>query len=140
MDKQRHYNSLTLDKLLPKNGDGQLKYICVDKKANTINILTEKFIHDIRTMAVLEVMITQHPRAVVKHGWGNLKSMMATWLCCVVEKTTEQCIVSCIVLFAKNMKTGWSTFYVFGLLFRVIKKLAMSWIMPCFALFLHTVL
>ena len=68
MDKQRHYNCLTFNKLLSKNGNGQLKSICVDKNANTINILTEKIIHIIRTMAVLEVMITQHTRAVVKHG------------------------------------------------------------------------
>ena len=30
-----------------------------------------------------------------------------TWLHCVVEKTPEHCIVSCVVLFAKNMKTGY---------------------------------
>ena len=65
------------------------------------------------------------------------------WLRCVVEKMPEHCIVSYIALFAKNMKTGymeWSTFYVLGLLGRVIKKLAMSWIMPPLALLLHIVL
>ena len=40
-----NYNSLTLAKLLPKNGDDQLKSICVDKKADKINILIEKVIH-----------------------------------------------------------------------------------------------
>ena len=52
-------------------------------------------------------------------------------------------IVRCIVLFAKDMKTGyveWSTFYVIKLLGRVIKKLAMSWTMPSLALLLNTVL
>ena len=32
-------NSLILAKLPSKNGDGQLKFICVDKKARKINIL-----------------------------------------------------------------------------------------------------
>ena len=36
------YNSLTSAKLPSKNGDGQLKSTCVDKKANKINILIEK--------------------------------------------------------------------------------------------------
>ena len=38
-------NSLTSAKLPPKNVDGQLKSICVDKKADKINILIEKIIH-----------------------------------------------------------------------------------------------
>ena len=62
-----HYNSLTSAKLPPKNEDGQLK-ICVDKRADKINILIEKIICIIRTMAALEVMITLHPRVVVKSG------------------------------------------------------------------------
>ena len=33
---------------------------------------------------------------------------MMTWLRCVVEKMPEHCIISCIVLFAKNMKTGYT--------------------------------
>ena len=44
-----NYNNLTSAKLPPKNGDGQLKSICVDKKANKINILIRKIIHVIRT-------------------------------------------------------------------------------------------
>ena len=60
------YNSLTSAKLPPKNGDGQLKSTCVDKKADKIYILIEKIICIIRTMAALEVMITLHPRVVVK--------------------------------------------------------------------------
>ena len=30
-----------------------------------------------------------------------------TWLRCVVEKMPEHCIISCIVLFGENMKTGY---------------------------------
>ena len=30
-----------------------------------------------------------------------------TWLHCQIEKTPEYCIVSCIVLFPNNMKTGY---------------------------------
>ena len=55
----------------------------------------------------------------------------------------EHCIQSYIVLFIKNMKTGyveWSNLYVLGLLGQIIKKLAMSWIMPSLALLLHIVL
>ena len=37
-----NYNSLTSAKLSSKNGDGQLKSICVDKKANKINMLIKK--------------------------------------------------------------------------------------------------
>ena len=40
-----NYNSLTLAKLPPKNENGQLKSICVVKKADKINILIEKIIH-----------------------------------------------------------------------------------------------
>ena len=59
-----NYNSLTSAKFPPKNGDGQLKYICVDRKADKINILIDKVVSVIRTMAALEVMITVHPRVV----------------------------------------------------------------------------
>ena len=62
---------------------------------------------------------------------------------CMDKKADEINIVSCIVLFAKNMKTGyveWSTFYVLGLVGWVIKKLAMSWIMWALAVLLHIVL
>ena len=54
-----------LAKLLPNYGDGQLKSIFVDKKINKI-ILIETNIRVIRTIAVLEVIITLHPRVVVK--------------------------------------------------------------------------
>ena len=59
-----NYNSLTSAKFPPKNDDGQLKFICVDKKADKINILNDKVISVIRTMAVLEVIITVYPRVV----------------------------------------------------------------------------
>ena len=59
-----NYNSLISAKFPPKNGDGQLKFICVDKKADKINILIDKVISIIRTMAALEVMITIYPRVV----------------------------------------------------------------------------
>ena len=36
-----NYNSLTSAKLPPKNGNGQLKSVCVDKKADKINIATD---------------------------------------------------------------------------------------------------
>ena len=36
------YNSLTSAKLPPKNEDGQLKSICVVKKADKINLMLEK--------------------------------------------------------------------------------------------------
>ena len=67
--------------------------------ADKINILIEKIIHVIRTMAALEVMITLHPRILVKMAEKDYETM--TWLCCVVEKIPEHCLVSCIVLFAK---------------------------------------
>ena len=38
---QDNYYSLTLAKLPPKSEDGQLKSICVDKKADIIYILIE---------------------------------------------------------------------------------------------------
>ena len=63
-----NYNSLTSAKLPPKNEDGQLKSICVDKRTDKINILIEKIVCIIRTMAALEVMITLHPRVIVKSG------------------------------------------------------------------------
>ena len=63
-----NYNSLTSAKLPPKNEDGQLKSICADKRADKISILIEKVICIIRTMVTLEVMITLHPRVVVKSG------------------------------------------------------------------------
>ena len=66
-----------------------------------------------------------------------------SWLHYVIEKTPEHFIGSCIVLFAKNVKTGyveWSTIYVLGLLGQVIKKLAISWTIPSLALLLHIVL
>ena len=59
-----NYNSLTSAKFPPKNDDGQLKFICVDKKADKINILIDKVISLIRTMAALEVIITVYPRVV----------------------------------------------------------------------------
>ena len=59
-----NYNSLTSAKFPPKNDDGQLKLICVDKKADRINTLIDKIISVIRTMAALEVMITVIPRVV----------------------------------------------------------------------------
>ena len=59
-----NYNSLTSAKFPPKDDDGQLKFICVDKKADKINILIDKVISVIRTMAALEVMITVYPRVV----------------------------------------------------------------------------
>ena len=59
-----NYNSLTSAKFPPKYDDGQLKFICVDKKADKINILTDKVISIIKTMAVLEEMITVYPRVV----------------------------------------------------------------------------
>ena len=73
----------------PKNGDGRLKSICVDKKADKTNILIENNIDVIRTLAVLEVMITLYPRVVVAIKWlreleKDYETM--TWLCCVVEK------------------------------------------------------
>ena len=40
----------------------------------------EKIICVIRTMAVLELMITLHPIVVVKSGWENLKRIMKQWL------------------------------------------------------------
>ena len=58
-------------------------------------------------MAALEVMNTLHPSVLVK--WlRELEKDYETmnWLRCIVEKTPEYCIVSCIVLFAKTMKTG----------------------------------
>ena len=30
-----------------------------------------------------------------------------TWLYCEIKKTPEYCIASCIVLYTKNMKTGY---------------------------------
>ena len=63
-----NYNSLTSAKLPPKNEDGLLKSICADKRAGKIKILIKKIIRVIRTMATLEVMITLHPRVVVKSG------------------------------------------------------------------------
>ena len=80
----------------------------MDKKADKINILIEKIIRDIRTMAALKVIITLYPRVAIKSM--QLREFekdyeTVTWLCCVVEKTPEHCIVSC--LFAKNMKTGY---------------------------------
>ena len=70
---QDNYYSLTLAKLPPKSEDGQLKSICVDKKADIIYILIEmkKIIHVIRIMAELEVMITLHPRVVAKVAQGT---------------------------------------------------------------------
>ena len=59
-----NYNSLKLAKFQPKNDDGQLKLICVDKKADKINILIDEVISVIRTMAALEVIITVYPRVV----------------------------------------------------------------------------
>ena len=59
-----NYNSLTSAKFPPKSDDGQLKFICVDKKADKINILIDKVISVIRTMAALEVMITVYLRVV----------------------------------------------------------------------------
>ena len=53
-----NYNSLTSAKFPPKNDDGQLKFICVDKTADKINILIDIVISVIRTMAALEVMVT----------------------------------------------------------------------------------
>ena len=64
-----NYNSLTSAKLPSKNGDGQLKSICVDKKANKISIRIEKIICVIRIMAALKVMITLHPRVVCSKKW-----------------------------------------------------------------------
>ena len=59
-----NYNSLTSAKFPPKNDNGQLKFICVDKKADKINILIDNVMSVIRTMAALEVMITVIPRVV----------------------------------------------------------------------------
>ena len=60
-----------------------------------------------------------------------------TCLCCVVEKTSEHPKLYCAVCQKyedriREMKLG--------ILGQVIKKLAMSWIMPFLALLLHTVL
>ena len=65
-----NYDSLTSAILPPKNEDGQLKSICVDKKANKISMRIEKIICVIRIMAALKVMITLHPQElfVVKSG------------------------------------------------------------------------
>ena len=118
-------------------------------------------------MAVEEVMITLTSKSLVKSGWRNLKRITKQWLgyiCCVVEKTPEQCI-ELYCADCKTMKTGymesrvhdvqsrtlsspvvlWTVdgmkrFYVLGLLDWVIKKLAMLWIMPSLALLLHIVL
>ena len=38
-----NYNSLTSAKLPPKNGDGQLKFICVDKNADKITYELKKY-------------------------------------------------------------------------------------------------
>ena len=64
-----NYNSLTSAKLPPKNRDGQLKSMCVDKKADKINKHT--YIRMIRTTALLEVIITLHPRVAVKVNEGT---------------------------------------------------------------------
>ena len=82
---------LQQSELPPKNGDGQLKFICVDKKADKITHEL-KSIHVIKTMAVLEVMIV---KMWLRELEKDYKTM--TWLCCV----SEHCIVSCTVLFAK---------------------------------------
>ena len=109
-------------KLSPKYRHGQIKCICVDKKADKINILIEKIMRIIRAMAALEVMITQHSRVVSSKKYmaevteKDYETM--TWLHRVLEKMPEHCIVSCIVLSTKNMKAGytWKHFYVLGLL------------------------
>ena len=62
------------------------------------------------------------------------------WLCCVVKKLPEHCIVSCIVLLIKTGYMERRTFYVLGLLSVVIKKIAMSWTMASLALLLHSFL
>ena len=56
-------------------GDGQLKSICVDEKADKINILIAKIIHVIRIMVALELMVTLHPRVVVKVAERSLKGL-----------------------------------------------------------------
>ena len=60
-------------------------------------------------------------------GWGVARILQSKFYCAIYQK----------------MKTGymkWSTFYALGLLGWVVKKLAMSWIMPSLALLLHIVL
>ena len=64
---------------------------CVDKKANKLNT-NWKNIHIIRTMAALEMMITLHPRVVVKSGWEN-KRIMKQWLGYAVWLRRHQNIV-----------------------------------------------
>ena len=58
-----------------------------------------------------------------------------TWLYCVVEKTSDHCIVSCIVLFAKSVKT-WNEAIFMCLDYWVV---AMSWIMWSLVLILHII-
>ena len=48
----------------------------------------------------VEMMITLHPRVVVKIDRGSLKRNMKQLG--VVEKLLEHCIVNCIMLFAKT--------------------------------------
>ena len=64
---------------------------------------------------------------------------MTTWLCCVVEKTPENYIVSCVVLVAKIMDrlSEMKHFLCVWITRLDNQKLAMSWIM---LLLLHIVL
>ena len=72
----------------------------------------------------VEVMNSLHPRVVVKNWLRELEKEYdtITWLCCVVEKLPEHCLVSCIVLFAKTGYLKWRTLMC-GLLGRVIKNM-----------------
>ena len=70
--------------------------------------------------------------------WKDYESM--TWLHYVVKNMPEHCIVTSA---CQNMKMGyveWSTLYVLGLMDLIIKKLAMSWIMPSLAIVIANII
>ena len=76
-------------------------YLC-GQKPNKINVLIEKII----LSAGSDDYSTS--KSCSKKWLRKLENDYETmaWLCCVIEKKPEHCIVSCIVLFAKNIKTG----------------------------------
>ena len=139
-----NYNSLTSAKLPPTHKDGQLKSICVDKNTDIINILIEKLYVALELwqwwrwwLLYIQELQQKVSEGIWKGLWNNNLVTLYGW------EDARTLHSKLYYLIAKNMKTGfveWSTFYVLGLLGQLIKKLAMSWIIPSLALLLHIVL
>ena len=81
----------------------------MDKKANIVNILTEKSYVSLELWQCAGGNDYSTSMRCSKKRLRKLEKDYETmiWLRCVVEKMPEYCIVSYIVLFAKNMKTGY---------------------------------